>query len=181
MNHPPGTIIHFSRFRFDGPATATRPAERDKFYVVLRRMGNAIVVACLPSSVDRIPDAVDQVHGCNDYPSGNFTAYMFEALRPITTNGWSFRLRTYMYAFGVREYDERVLATNHPHEGRDYSIKGRLTGAEFVALIDCLQRSIDIKRNMRKALDGAQYDDPDQAGMVSEPEPKYGSAHGTEG
>lgn len=175
MNHPPGTILYFKNFRFEEAATATRPAEKNKYYVVLRRMGLATVVASLPTSKDQVPNAVDQVHGCIDYPTGGWTAYMFEALRPITTNDWYFPLRTYMYGYGVREYDLHVLAANHPNVGEDFVFKGRLTEHEFDALVACLKRSIDIKRGMRTALDGARYQDGMSSTVVSEPLENYGS------
>ncbi len=176
MNHPPGTIIFFKNFRFDEPGTATRPVEKNKYYVVLRCMGNAMVVASLPTSQDRIPETVEQEHGCNDYPSGGWTAYVFEKLRSITTNDWGFPFRTYMYGYGVREYNVEVLTANHPRDGQDFVLKGRLTEHEFNELVACLKRSIDIKRGMRTALDGALYHDAGTSFGVSEPLENYGSA-----
>ena len=181
MNWTVGTILHFNAFQFEEPATATRPAERNKFFVVLRNMGQEVVVACLPTKVDRIPESVEQIHGCNDYPTGGWTAYMFEARKPITTNGWSFSIRTYMYGFGVRAYNGRVLSTNHPRVGVDRQVKGRLTADEFAALIACLGRSVDIKQNMRSALEGAVYDGPDRSDLVGEPSPSYGSSGESQG
>ena len=63
MNHSPGTILHFNRFQFEEAATATRPAEKNKFFIVLRNTAGHMVVACLPTSKDRIPEAVEQQHG----------------------------------------------------------------------------------------------------------------------
>lgn len=130
-----------------------------------------LVIACLPSSQDKVSEQVEQVHGCNRYPSGGFAAYIFEKGRPITTSGWAFPLRTYMYPFGVEEYDKRALAATHPQEGIYHVVKGRLTETEFLALIACLSAAVDIKRKMRAALDGVGYDG---SGLVKEPSPRYG-------
>src|SRR5688500_14041076 len=100
MNHLPGTILHFNRFQFEGPATATRPAEKNKFFIVLR------------------------------YPKGDLTAYVFEALAPVATNGWFFSLRTYMYGYQVSEYSYDNLSEKHSTSGREITVKGRLISKE---------------------------------------------------
>lgn len=170
MTHPPGTILHFSLFQFGEPATGTRPAEKNKFFIVLRNIDGHMVLASLPTSKDRVPDAVEQRHGCVDFPTGDLTAYVFEALAPVATNGWAFSLRTYMYGFQVNEYSYSTLATNHGAPGREVVVKGRLTSSEFVAMVRCLLRSLDLKRRFRRALEGADYDET----FLREPLPRYG-------
>lgn len=176
MKHPPGTILHFSRFQFEEEATATRPAEKNKFFIVLRNKTGRMVVACLPSSKDRIPEAAEQRHGCVVYPRGGFTVYVFEALRPVATNGWFFSLRTYMYAFGVRTYSYEILERNHTAAEREVSVKGRLHAGEFMDMVNCLLKSIDIKRKMQRALEGVRYDEDESTQIVGEPMPRYGAA-----
>ncbi len=171
MNHPPGTILHFNRFQFDEPATATRPAEKNKFFIVLRNLAGRMVLASLPTSKDQVPQVVEQRHGCVDYPSGNFTAYAFEARAPIATNGWSFSLRTYMYGYQVREYSSTILEKNHRGHGREVSVKGRLTPIEFSAMVQCLLRSIDLKRRFRRTLEEARYEED----LLCEPAVRYGA------
>lgn len=171
MNHPPGTILHFNRFQFDEPATATRPAEKNKFFIVLRNLAGRMVLASLPTSKDQVPQAVEQRHGCVEYPSGNFTAYVFEALAPIATNGWFFSLRTYMYGYQVREYSYATLEQNHSGAGREVSVKGRLSPNEFSAMVQCLLRSIDLKRRFRRTLEEARYEED----LFGEPAVRYGA------
>lgn len=174
MNHPPGTILHFSRFQFDEPATATRPAEKNKFFIVLGNLAGRIVLACLPTSKDQIPNTVEQKHGCLEYPSGNFTAYVFEALAPITASGWFFSLRTYVYGYQVRDYSYAVLEKNHIAPGFEVSVKGRLKENEFTGMVACLLRSIDLKRRFRKSLEEAHYDQ----NLLSESVARYGAEEG---
>lgn len=171
MNHPPGTIIHFRRFQFGEPATATRPATKNKFFIVLRNLAGRLVLATLPTSQDRIPEAVEQVHGCLDFETGGWKAYLFEAGRAIATNGWAFSKRTYLYGFQVEEYNYVQLESTHSIPGSEMEIKGRLVMDEFNALRDCLCSSIDLKRRYRNALNGAEYDE----GTVQEPAARYGS------
>ena len=170
MKHPPGTILHFERFQFEGAATATRPAEKNKFFIVLRELAGHLVLASLPTSKDQIPEAAEQRHGCVDFPSGDFTAYVFEARVPVATNGWGFSLRTYMYGYQVREYSYSALEKNHGSYGREVSVKGRLHANEFSAMVQCLLRSIDLKRRFRVSLEDARYD----ADMLHEPVAQYG-------
>jgi len=172
MNHPPGTVLHFKRFQFDGPATVTRPAEKNKFFIVLRNLAGRVVLASLPTSKDRIPAAVEQEHGCMEYPTGDLTAYVFEALEPVATNGWFFPLRTYMYGYQVGEYNYDTLAGNHHGPGREMSVQGRLTAREFTDMVNCLLRSMDLKRRYRKALDEARYEED----RLSEPTLYHGSS-----
>ncbi len=49
MKYPPGTILHFNRFQFEEPATATWPAEKNKFFIVLRNLAKEMVLANLPT------------------------------------------------------------------------------------------------------------------------------------
>jgi hypothetical protein len=171
MNHPPGTILHFNRFQFDEPATATRPAEKNKFFIVLRNLAGRLVLASLPTSKDRIPAVVEQAHGCMEYPTGDLTAYVFDARWPVATNGWGFSLRTYMYGYQVREYSYDTLSRNHHGPGHEVSVKGRLTEHEFTSMVRCLLRSIDLKRRLRRALDDARYEED----LLGEPMVHYGT------
>jgi hypothetical protein len=167
MNYPPGTILYFTSFKFKNGGSATRPAEKAKYFIVLRNMDGELVVACLPSSVDRIPEDLDQTHGCKQFTNGGFTAYLFEAERNITTNSWGFPLTTYVYPFGVETYDKKVLSQQNPRFGADYQLMGRLVEPEFVGLVDCLRTSSDIKNKMRRALEGATYGPPDVTPSVA--------------
>jgi len=176
MNHPPGTILHFNRFQFQERATATRPAEKNKFFIVLRNMAGRMVLACLPTSKDQIPMAVEQKHGCLEYPSGNFTAYVFEALAPITVSGWFFSLRTYVYGYQVRDYSYATLEHDQAQAGYEVTVKGRLKEQEFTAMVGCLLRSIDLKRRMREHMRSAAYAEASDHDRMSEPVPRYGAA-----
>ena len=170
MKHPPGTILHFNRFQFEEPATATRPGERNKFFIVLRTLADQMVLASLPTSKDQIPDSVDQRHGCVLYPSGDLTAYVFEAMEPVAMNGWFFSLRTYMYGYQVRDYNYGTLSRNHGGAGSEVSVKGRLIAKEFQAMVQCILRSIDLKRRYRATLADARYNED----VLREPMSSYG-------
>jgi hypothetical protein len=170
MKFPVGTILHFNRFQFEEPATATRPAEKNKFFIVLRNLSDQMVLANLPTSKDKIPAAVDQRHGCVSYPSGNFTAYIFDPMVPIATNGWFFSLRTYMYGYQIRDYSYVTLSRDHGGVGSEVSVKGRLVAKEFQAMVQCMLRSIDLKRRYRRTLEEARYDED----VLSEPMISYG-------
>lgn len=67
-------------------------------------------------------------------------------------DGWAFPLDTFVYPWGVKSYDRVMLTENYPKEGKDHTIKGRLTEVEFIALITCLNSSDDLPRRMGRLI-----------------------------
>ena len=178
MNYPPGTILYFTTFAFKGGGGVNGPASKPKYFIVLRNLDNELVVACLPSSVDRIPANLEQTHGCKQFTNGGFTAYLFEANRSITTNEWGFPLTTYVYPFGVETYDKGELSQQNPRLGDDFQLIGRLVESEFTGLVDCLRASSDIKYKMKRGLEGAAYGSSEAgAAVVSEPRADWTPDH----
>ena len=91
MNFPVGTVIYFTPFYFPNG----KSAPKNKYFIVLGHMDEQWVVASLPSSVDRVPDGVEQEHGCLHLTKAMFSAYSSEADKPVKNGGWGFPLTTY--------------------------------------------------------------------------------------
>lgn len=153
MNFPVGTIVYFTPFYFPNG----KSAPKNKYFVVLAHQDNDWVVASLPSSVDRVPDGLAQIHGCLRLPKAMFYAYVFEQGKPVTKEGWSFPLTTYIYTAWVEAFDKRIFTEVYSVEGVDYKIIGRLTQGEYQALLDCALNSGDLKGRYRKLLQHVKY------------------------
>jgi hypothetical protein len=153
VNFPVGTIIYFTPFYF----TNGKSAPKNKYFIVLGHTDEQWVVASLPSSVDRVPESIDQVHGCLNLPEAMFSVYIFEAGKPVTSNGWGFPLTTYIYTVWVEAFDKRIFTEVYSVENVDYQIIGRLTKTEFSALVQCALSSGDLKSRHRKVLMKVTY------------------------
>lgn len=151
--HPVGTIIYFTPFYFsDG-----KSAPKNKYFIVLARAGDDLIIASLPSSVDRVPERVVQEHGCVQIPEAMFSAYIFEAGRPVTAQGWGFPLTTYVYIAWIQEFEARIFRSVYSVENVDYTVIGRLVRKEYEALLHCARTSGELKKRYRKALQDARY------------------------
>lgn len=153
MNFPVGTIIYFTPFYFPNG----RAAAKNKYFIVLANLDEQWMVASLPSSVDRVPADLPQEHGCLHRPKAMFYAYIFAAMRPVTTNEWGFPLTTYVYTAWMQAFDKRIFNEVYSVENIDYKVIGRLTKEEYIALVHCALTSGDLKGRFRNALKRAVY------------------------
>jgi hypothetical protein len=153
VNFPVGTIIYFTPFYFPNG----KSAPKNKYFIVLHQLDEQWVVASLPTSVDRVPERIAQEHGCLQLPEAMFYAYIFKPGRSVTNDGWSFPLTTYIYTAWVEAFDKRIFSEVYTVEDVDYQVIGRLTKAEYTALIQCALTSGDLKGRFRNALKKARY------------------------
>ena len=116
-----------------------------------------MIVASLPSSQDYVPAFIKKEHGCIDVPSGNFNCYHFAEGVPVTIDGWSFPKPTYIYANWIDTFSLGIFRDVYVLEGIDYEITGRLTAAEFEAVVKCFLSASSIKRKYKRLLQEAKY------------------------
>jgi hypothetical protein len=150
----PGTIVYFPQFYFPDGAPA-----KPKYFIYLCHGGPDMLVATLPTRTDRTPLGAVKAHGCIEANGAAFSSYYFQPGRPIATNGWFFPdpNPTYIYPRWVETYSERIFEDIYSVEGVDYQIMGRLTKAEYEALLACIVRSNDAKMKYKRLLDGQSY------------------------
>ncbi len=153
MNFPVGTVIYFTPFYFPNG----KSAPKNKYFIVLGHMDEQWVAASLPSSVDRVPDGMEQEHGCLHLPKAMFSAYIFEADKPVTNGGWGFPLTTYIYTAWVEAFDKRIFSEVYTVADVDYTVMGRLTKEEYTALVQCALTSGDLKGRFRNILKKVSY------------------------
>lgn len=145
--YTPGQLIYFDPFLFkDG-------SSKPKYFVVLKRINDQVVLASLPSSQAHLPANHSYTHGCLEMPESGINCYVFEAGRPVTKSGWSFPLDTFLYGMWIDEFNTETLKANHPIENVDYEIIGELTDDELRGIIDCFRNSATVKRKYRRLLD----------------------------
>jgi len=147
----PGSIFYFKPFYF------AEGGSKPKYFITLYSNDGNVIVAALPSSQDYVPGQVEKKHGCLNYPEGDFNAYYFSPVMPITTTGWSFPVHTFIYGNWIKSLDLGILQATYQVEGVDYDIIGRLTQAEYDSVIQCLLKARTLKNKIRRALETAAY------------------------
>jgi hypothetical protein len=149
----PGSIIYFTPFYFrDGKSPA-----KNKYFIVLCPENENLIVASLPSSQDYVPAYAQKTHGCIDIPEGGFNCYHFSSNKPVTTDGWSFPMPTYIYANWIDTYHLNIFKQVYVVEGVDYEIIGRLTREEYEAIIQCFAFAAATKRKYKQILKTVKY------------------------
>lgn len=145
-----GRVLYFTPFFFKDKVGGQKP----KYFIVLKKLDQEVVLASLPTSKDFVPSSIEKVHGCIDHPNINFNCYFFAAGQKICSNGFCFPMETYVYGFRLQTHkiaDFRVQAEKGETE---ITVKGQLMAAEYRAIVDCLKMSPAVKRGYRNVLNG---------------------------
>lgn len=143
-----GQILYFTPFYFKN-ASPSKP----KYFIVLKVLdGDTVVLVSLPSSQRYLPSFVTTTHGCVEIPDACISCYVIEAHRPVTENGWSFHLNTFLYGQHLDTYEVAILEEIYPTENVDYEIIGKLTQQELGAITHCFANSSSVKRKIKKIL-----------------------------
>lgn len=111
-------------------------------------------MASLPSSQAHLPSQQIVKHGCLEISEMCITCYVFESKRPITKNGWSFSLNTFLHGLWIDDYILSDLKANYSIEHVDYEIIGDLTNEELDSIIRCFANSASVKRRYKRILQG---------------------------
>ena len=138
-----GQLLRFDPFLFKNGAPS-----KPKYYVVLKHMGDDLMMASLPTSQDHVPDELSDRIGCISIQERGVNAYVMAAGEVVTGTGFSFPLRTYVYGEQVDEYSQSYL----DNMGSDVVDLGLLPYERLEALRQCLKLSPLIKRKYYKLL-----------------------------
>ena len=142
-----GVVLYISPFYFKNGNTS-----KNKYFIVLKVVGNQLVIASLPTRSNKAPSLIQTEHGCNNDTERCFNCYVCQANKVITENGFSFPINTYVYGNEVEDYALQTLQLNYRIEGVDYEIMGTLTKQDYGDLCACLKQSTSIKRGIKKHL-----------------------------
>ena len=145
--YTPGKLIFFDPFFFkDGSAS------KPKYFLVLKVFNESVILASLPSSQSHLPINQKIEHGCLEISESGINCYVFEANRPITKNGWSFKFDTFLHGLWLDDFNIAELKANYSIEGVDYQIVGELTDEELNSVINCFKNSSSVKRKYKRIL-----------------------------
>lgn len=143
-----GKVLYFDPFYFMDKAGGQKP----KYYIVLKKLQDEVVLATLPTSKDFVPSSIEKAHGCMEYPDINFNCYYFAAGQAVCTNGFGFPVETYVYGYRLQTHRVDNFVKMVEDGETAISEKGQLTAEEYRAIVDCLKSSPAVKRIYRNAL-----------------------------
>ena len=137
-----GSLLYIDPFEFKNGATP-----KAKYFIVLAKTAEGLMVASLPTSKDFIPSDTVVERGGINIPERDVNAYVFEA-GDMVTDTFSFPRRTYVYGEQVDAYTEDDLI---PMTGNMTNL-GRIKPELFADLKACLRQATHIKRKFAKLL-----------------------------
>lgn len=137
-----GKLLKFSPFKFKNGNTS-----KSKYYVVLKRIDDEVMMAALPTSKDHIPADAMVVDGCVDIPERRVNAFVFSPNTQITET-FRFSLPTFIYGESVDEYEQQYL------DAMDAEVEdlGNMDSSLFQQLKDCIKKAALLKRKYRSLL-----------------------------
>ena len=141
-----GQIIYFTPFWFKNGGS------KNKYFIVLRNIGDSTIVASLPTSINHIPNFLTQSHGCINDDENRVNCYLFEQEKIICDNGFYFDLHTYIHGNEVEDYEVEIFKDIYKNIGDDYKILGTLIEEEFEALVKCIIDSKSVKKRVKRLL-----------------------------
>lgn len=147
-----GNVLYFNPFYFENGNTP-----KPKYFLVLKNLGNNVVLASLPTSHDHIPSNIEKKHGCLDDYTINFNCYYFKERKNIAYNekdccDFSFPRDTYVYGYRISLFDKRKFDRQLSSSETILTYKGKLYTEEIKQLYECLRNSSSVKRKFRKML-----------------------------
>ncbi|HEY1869486.1 MAG TPA: hypothetical protein VGG71_00440 [Chitinophagaceae bacterium] len=92
ITYSAGELIYFDPFHFKSGKES-----KPKYFLVLKVINSSVIITSLHSSMAHLPASQQILHGCLEIPDSGINCYVFEALKPITLDGWSFPLHTFCY------------------------------------------------------------------------------------
>lgn len=143
-----GKVLYFDPFYFKDKMGGQKP----KYYIVLKKQVDEVVLATLPTSKDFVPSTIEKVHGCIEHPEINFNCYHFAAGQAVCTNGFGFPVETYVYGYRLQTHRVADFVKQVAEGETVITVKGQLTTEEYKAIVDCLRQSPAVKRVYRNAL-----------------------------
>ena len=124
---------------------------KDKYFIVLKRTENKVIVGSLPTRNNKIPAFANVSHGCVNIEERCYNCYIFEKNRKICENGFCFDLETFIYGDDLDTYELDIVEANYKL-GVSYKVEGVLTQDEYKNILDCFLNSRSVKNKIKKQL-----------------------------
>lgn len=146
-----GNLLLFTPFYFsDG-------SSKPKFFVVLNKDENEVLLASLPTSKDHVPGDLDIHGGCYELPERNVNVYVFMkdvnvATNPNTGLPFAFRMNTFIYGADLRKFPAAAFEEQVNNGETVIELKGKINTDIYDDLKRCLKNSVSVKNKYKKLL-----------------------------
>jgi len=140
-------IIYFTPFYFK---SGNPP--KNKYFVVLKRIGDKAILASMPTSKDHIPNNIEQKGGCIELPDINLNCFVITTEMCVTECGKYFPRQTYLYGQDLSDVNILEMEESYPLENTDFELWGKMDNALYLQLIACFLYSKSIKRKYKAIL-----------------------------
>lgn len=142
-----GNLLYFNPFVFpDGGAP------KPKYFLVLADIGEDVILASLPTSKDHVPADVILESGCIELSERMVNVFVLLAGEPVTTDGFSFRVNTFIYGANVKTYTTDAFVAQENANETVISIIGKMRDDVFSRIIECLKNSDAVRKRYKKFL-----------------------------
>lgn len=146
-----GNLLLFTPFYFsDGTS-------KPKFFVVLNKDDNEVLLASLPTSKDHIPAGFDVHDGCYEMPERNVNVYVFMkgtniATDPVSGTPFAFRKNTFIYGADLKKFPAVAFHEQVSNGETVIELKGKINTDIYDDLKRCLKNSAAVKNKYKKLL-----------------------------
>lgn len=137
-----GQLLYFKPFFFKNGNES-----KNKYFVVLKKLEDNLLLASLPTSKDHLPDRYRDTKGCIKDDDSRLNVFVFSKDKNVTDN-FSFPKRTYIYGEQLDEYSVSYLVSNSSNIEK----KGFILPNLYKELIECFKASSVVKRKYKKLL-----------------------------
>ncbi len=148
-----GNLLFFRPFLFKNGADP-----QDKFFLVLKKLDNDILLASLPTSKDHVPSDLEVKHGCLNIPERVFNVFVFLAGEAVVFKEdgtcFAFRKNTFIYGANLDVYPVNMFDLQERMAQTTIEKIGRLDETVFSEVVGCLSRSKMVKNKYRRMLKG---------------------------
>lgn len=145
----PGNLLYFSPFIFPDGGTP-----KPKYFLVLADVDGQLLLASLPTSKDHVPSDISLTSGCLELPERMVNVYVMLSGEPVTDNGYSFRVNTFIYGANIKTYSAKSFLTQLQNGATEITLIGKLTDALFNDILKCLSHSDAVRNRFKKLLLG---------------------------
>ena len=146
-----GNLLLFHPFLFKNGAMP-----QDKFFLVLKKIDDDILLASLPTSKDHVPSDLEVKHGCLNIPERMFNVFVFLIGENVATKedgtSFSFNCNTFIYGANLDTYPASQFDLQERMAQTSIEKIGTVDEKLFKELINCLLESKMVKNKFRKML-----------------------------
>lgn len=141
-----GNLLYFNPFIFPDGGTP-----KPKYFLVLANVGDDVLLASLPTSKDHVPADIPVESGL-ELPERMVNVFVLLADEPVTTDGFSFRVNTFIYGANVKTYTSEAFAEQEETNQTTVCTIGTIRDDVFSRIIDCLKNSDAVINRYKKLL-----------------------------